>query len=86
MEHNIIYYTLILYIWNKYKQYFAEDFKTNKEMHALNDLNEILKTENFKCSDFGLPDTKIMKAEIDIGQKKYILINAKQNLICYFIN
>ena len=61
-----------LNIWNKYKNYFTEDFETNKEINALNHLNRILNRKNVKCSDFGLPDPVIMKTEYGFNILFYI--------------
>ena len=46
-------------IWNKYKIYFAEDFKENKENNALIVINNILSMEDMSCKDFGLPEPNL---------------------------
>ena len=42
-------------IWEKYKKNFIEGFKNNNIENALTEINNILQSENFQCSDFGLP-------------------------------
>lgn len=65
-------------LWQKYKDYFSEDFKTNKENNALNCINDILLKEDMSCKDFGLPepDTNILEINSDI-YKGRILISKK---------
>ena len=46
-------------IWNKYKIYFAEDFKENKENNAFIVINNILSMEDMSCKDFGLPEPNL---------------------------
>ncbi|XP_031778423.1 uncharacterized protein LOC116416077 [Nasonia vitripennis] len=43
-------------IWNKFKNYFTEDFKTNKENNALSHIQIILENEEKSCKDFSLPE------------------------------
>lgn len=43
-------------IWNKFKNYFTEDFKTNKENNALSHIQSILENEEKTCKDFSLPE------------------------------
>ena len=43
-------------IWEKYKQFFTENFIENKENKALSHINQILETEEMSCKDFGLPE------------------------------
>ena len=43
-------------IWEKYKNYFTEDFTENKEDKALAHINQILITEELSCKNFGLPE------------------------------
>ena len=43
-------------IWNKFEEYFCEGFSDNKENRALLEIDDILKFENMRCSDSGLPE------------------------------
>ena len=43
-------------IWEKYKNFFTEDFTENKEDKALAHINQILSTEEMSCTNFGLPE------------------------------
>ena len=51
--HNFVY---SCEIWFKFKEYFCEGFLDNHENRALQEINQIFKSENKRCSDFGLPD------------------------------
>ncbi|XP_058807357.1 uncharacterized protein LOC131673409 [Phymastichus coffea] len=42
-------------IWEKYKNYFSEDFHDNKENRALFDIEKLLSKEGFSCESLGLP-------------------------------
>ena len=44
------------FIWQKFKNFFMDDFKIDPENQAINSINKLLKFENFSCSDFGLPE------------------------------
>ena len=46
-------------IWNKFKQFFTEDFKENKENNALSHIQSILQTEDKSCKDYSLPEPTI---------------------------
>ena len=48
-------------IWNKFKSYFREDFKENKENQALTHINDILLLEDMSCKTFGLPEPNLLK-------------------------
>lgn len=43
-------------ILKKYKEFFIEDFKENKENNALIEINNIFMTEDMCCVNFGLPE------------------------------
>ena len=45
--------------WNKFKQFFTEDFKDNKENNALSHIQSILQTEDKSCKDDSLPEPTI---------------------------
>ena len=50
-------------IWNKFEQFFTEDFKENKENNALSHIQSILQTEDKSCKDYSLPDPTINSPE-----------------------
>ena len=43
-------------IWFKLKEYFCEGSLDNHKNRALQEINKIFKSENMRCSDFGLPE------------------------------
>lgn len=47
-------------IWNKFKNYFCDDFKNNRENKALSILQEIFESEQSSCKSFGLPEPEII--------------------------
>ena len=81
-------------IWEKYKNYFTEDFTENKEDKAIAHINQILITEELSCKNFGLPepnennishtDEYVFKFVQYCEQKyesQYIQLNNDQNFI-----
>ena len=54
-------FVLSFEIWNKFKEYFCKGFSDNNENRALLEIDNILKLENMRCSDFGLrePDENL---------------------------
>ena len=49
-------FVLSFEIWNKFKEYFCEGFSDNNKKRELLEIDDILKLENMRCSDFGLPE------------------------------
>lgn len=68
--------TYSLLIWNKYKNQFGEDFKTDKDNSTLLEIEKILKSENFSCKTFGLPQP-VVKNEIKINDENYQELSIK---------
>ena len=62
-------------IWKKYKNYFIEGFKNNNLENALTVINNILKSENFQCSDFGLPSPSNTTDNLYYEEEKLLFKN-----------
>ena len=66
-------------LWEFFKKYFSEDFKDNQEHKALREIEEILKSENLSCSEFGLPTFNDLTYELSAHEK--IIIIDKHKLL-----
>lgn len=64
-------------IWEKYKSYFSEDYRNNKENRALLHLEYLFSKEGLSCENFGLPKPQI-KEYVDRENNEFLITESKK--------